>query len=431
MYPKGERIHGGARSFSLNVRSFTSVFPAILATALLAGAAVVAAQSTATKAPREQGPTVTTIHFPPVPKPLLPTAFDGWVQVGKPVLSRDPAQIDASGTAALKEYGFSYGEVAQYTRDADETLSMRALHFDDTSGTYGAYSFYRRNGWAREDIGAGAASDHNRVLFWKGNTVVDANFSHIGPMTAGEMRSIASHLPEPRGNKALAPPILAFLPSANLVQRTTHYALGAAGYAGGDGVLPTSLVGFDMDAETVTANYSLASGPATLTIIEYPTPQIAQAQEKMIRDYIQAGVKSGGKGTQPPWTKALQNSDQASLEVRRSGLLVVVVSGDAIPDESHRLIEMVHYEADLTAIPQPVESEAAKTGRLLLGIAVIVIVGSLAAILLGFFLGGGRAIWRIAHGKPASSVYDEEFIHLDLTEKLEEESAIHRQNPER
>jgi hypothetical protein len=116
----------------------------------------------------------------------------------------------------------------------------------------------------------------------------------------------------------------------------------------------------------------------------------------------------------------LQDSDTASLEVRHSGVLVALVSGDAIPDESHRLIEMVHYEADLTAIPQSVESDVSKTSRLLLGIASIVIVGSLAAILLGFFLGGGRALYRIAHGKPASSVYDEEFIHLDLREELEE-----------
>jgi hypothetical protein len=43
-----------------------------------------------------------------------------------------------------------------------------------------------------------------------------------------------------------------------------------------------------------------------------------------------------------------------------------------------------------------------------------VIVGSSAAILLGFFLGGGRAMYRIARGKPASSVYETEFISLNL-----------------
>jgi hypothetical protein len=399
-------------------------FLIFIGSAALACSALAAAAQTAPGKP-SHGSTVTTIQLPPAPKPILPDAFDGWIEQGKPTLTRDPAQADAAGAAALKEYGFSYSELAHYQRDVNETLTMRALRFEDTSGTYGAYSFYRQNGWANEKIGTGAASDKNRVLFWKGDTVVDATFSRVGPMTAGELRSVAAHLPTPTGNRALPPPILGFLPTGNLDHQTTHYAEGPAGYAGGDGVLPPGLVGFDKDAEALTANYSLPSGPATLTIIEYPTPQIAIAQEAVIRNYIQAGSKA-----QPPWTKALNDSDQASLEVRHSGLLVALVSGDAIPDESHRLVEMVHYEANLASIPQSTESEVEKTSKLLLGIAGIVIVGSITAILLGLFLGGGRAIWRVAHGKPASSVYDEEFIHLDLRGDVDErQNAIHRPHP--
>jgi hypothetical protein len=253
------------------------------------------------------------------------------------------------------------------------------------------------------------------VLFWKGETVVDATFSHIGPMSAGEMRELASYLPSPRGNKALMPPILASLPQGSLDGQTTHYALGPAGYAGAGGVLPPELVGFDRGAEAVTASYSLNSGPATLTIIDYPTPQMAEALEPKIRDYIKAGGNA-----QPAWPKPLVDSDLASLEVRRSGPLVAIVSGDAIPDESHKLIEMVHYEADVTAIPQPTDSEVKKTAQLLMGIAAIVIVGGSAALLLGFFLGGGRALYRIVRGKPASSVFDEEFISINLREEWDE-----------
>jgi hypothetical protein len=179
-------------------------------------------------------------------------------------------------------------------------------------------------------------------------------------------------------------------------------------------VLPAAIAGFDRGAEAITADYALSSGPATLTLLEYPTPQIARMEEDAIRGYIN-GVKQAGKA-QPTWPQPLQDSDLASLEVRRSDVLVALVSGDAIPDESHRLLESVHYEAELTSIPQPVESEIARTSKLLFGIAALVGVGSLAAILLGFFLGGGRALVRVARGKPASSVYDEEFIHLDLKE---------------
>jgi hypothetical protein len=52
-----------------------------------------------------------------------------------------------------------------------------------------------------------------------------------------------------------------------------------------------------------------------------------------------------------------------------------------------------------------------------------VLLGSSAAILLGFFLGGGRALYRIARGKPVSSVYEEEFIRLDLREEWVEPLA--------
>jgi hypothetical protein len=173
-------------------------------------------------------------------------------------------------------------------------------------------------------------------------------------------------------------------------------------------------VGFDRGAEAVTATYTLRSGPATLTIIDYPTPQMGAAQESKIRAYIKAGGPKAGNQVQPAWPKPLADSDQASLEVRRSGPLVAIVSGDAIPEESHKLLATVHFESNLISIPQPTESEVAKTSQLLIGIVTLIIIGCSAAVLLGVFLGGGRALYRVARGKPASSVYDAEFTSLHL-----------------
>jgi hypothetical protein len=228
-------------------------------------------------------------------------------------------------------------------------------------------------------------------------------------MSAAELRELAGQLPVPDGSRALTPPILHNLPKDSLDGQTTHYAVGPAGYVGSGGVLPPELVSFDRGAEAVTATYTLRSGPATLTLIDYPTPQMAAAQETRIRAYIKAGSQA-----QPAWPKPLQDSDLASLEVRRSGPLVALVSGDAIPEESHKLLATVHFESDLTSIPQPMESEVSKTSKLLIGITELVLIGSAAAILLGFFLGGGRALYRIARGKPLSSVYEEEFTSLNL-----------------
>jgi hypothetical protein len=356
----------------------------------------------------------TVLTLPPSPKAILPDAFDGWVTAETSKTVTDPAQADPTNAAALKEYGFNAAVEASYKREG-QTLSLRALRFDDASGAYGAYSYYRQNGWPKEEIGTGAASDNKRVLFWVGTTVVDATFSQIGPESAGELREIARQLPAVYGSSSLPPPILVSLPKAQLDPQTTHYALGPAGYAGAGGVLPPSLVKFDKGAETLTANYSLTSGVATLTLIDYPTPQIAHAQVDAIRAYLKAGSQAT-----PPWPKPLNDSDTASLEVRDSGPLVVIVSGDAIPDDSHRLIESVHYDAEMTAIPQPVQSDIEKTSKLLMGIAVLSLIGGGAAILLGGFFGGGRALYRKVTGKPTSSVFDMEFIHLDLREKAVE-----------
>ncbi len=358
--------------------------------------------------PAAHNPAPVKVELPRPPKPLLPDAFAGWVSEAKINTVTDATQADQVNAAALKEYDFSRAAIAGFKRD-DETLNIRALQFNDTSGAYGAYTFYRQNGWPKEEIGSGATSNRNRVLFWQGNIVVDATFSRVGPMSASELRELAAQLPTAVGNKAIAPPILSNLPQASLDKQTTHYAMGPAGYAGAGGALPPELVGFDRGAEAVTATYSLASNPATLTIIDYPTPQMAAAQETRIRDYIKAGANA-----RPAFPKPLADSDQASLEVRRSGPLVILVSGDAIPDESHKLLESVHFREELVSIPQPGDSEVNKTGKLLFGIAELVIIGSCAAILLGFFLGGGRAIYRIARGKPASSVYETEFIRLNL-----------------
>jgi hypothetical protein len=384
--------------------------------AALAGGQLVWSQKVQPSAAEKKA--ATTLTLPPSPTAVLPDAFDGWDASEPPKTVNDAATLDPANAAALKEYGLNFGVVANYKREG-ETLAMRALRFDDESGAYGAYSYYRQNGWPKESIGTGAASDKNRVIFWRGDTVVDATFSHMEPMSAGELREIADKLPMPGGNKDIAPPVLGYLPQANLQGQTTHYALGPSGYVGAGGVLPPGLVRFDLGAETATTNYSLSSGIATLTLIEYPTPQIAQAQEGAIRAYIKAG-----SAAQPAWPKPLTDSDTASLEVRRSGVLVALVSGDAVPDESHRLVELVHFEVSLTSMGQPQASDIQKTAKLLMGIAGIVIVGSLTAILLGFFLGGGRALYRRARGLPASSVFDEEFIHLDLREEFVEGGEV-------
>jgi hypothetical protein len=63
-------------------------------------------------------------------------------------------------------------------------------------------------------------------------------------------------------------------------------------------------------------------------------------------------------------------------------------------------------------MPLEFHAEVQKTYSLLVSIAILCGVGALAAIVLGLFLGGGRALVRVLQGKPAAT--EPEFLRIDL-----------------
>ena len=153
--------------------------------------------------------------------------------------------------------------------------------------------------------------------------------------------------------------------------------------------------------EAVTAQYTARDGKGTLTLLEYPTPQIAIARAKAIDEQLKQGAVTGGNAT--------------ALGVHRSGPLVAITSGNFSTNEAQALLANVKYEAEVTwNHPEGYVSEVKKTARLLLGILYLTGILGTASILLGLFLGGGRALLRRLRGKPVSTLNDDYFISLKL-----------------
>jgi len=277
----------------------------------------------------------------------------GWVATDPLKKITDPAEADPANTAALKEYDFTDGVLASYKR-GDETLSLHALRFHDASGAFGAYSFYRQNGCPKKT--SAPAQPQTTIAFCSGSGILlSMQLSPTSaPCPARNCVNWPAICPSPteRGHGASHS---ADLPHGSLDGQTNALCRRAIGLCWRGRSAAPEIVGFDRGAEAVTANYSLRSGPATLTIVDYPTPQIAMAQEARIRAYVKAGSQA-----QPAWPKPLVDSDQASLEVRRSGPLVALVSGDAIPEESHNLLATVHFDANLMSIPSPLSRRSAR-----------------------------------------------------------------------
>jgi hypothetical protein len=105
----------------------------------------------------------------------------------------------------------------------------------------------------------------------------------------------------------------------------------------------------------------------------------------------------------------------ATAKVRREGELVLLANGSFPPDAAQRMIENVHMrqEVSFDKDVQPVfHTEVQKTYSLLSNIALLSGVLMLAAVLLGLFLGGGRAAIRVMLGKSAAT--EPEFLSLHL-----------------
>jgi hypothetical protein len=345
----------------------------------------------------------------PAAPPLLPTDFAGWSLSGPAQESAAPEAADAANASVLKEFGFQQFSAAHYA-NADNKLSVRAIRFQDASGAFGAFTFFRRAGSIPEQIGRSAAWDGSHVLFWNGATLVDATLDKVTPMTASELRELAKDLPQPPGSANVAPPLPGYLPRQDLEVNQTHYSLGPEAYARGGGVLPPPLVDFPTSAEAVTANYSSRDGDGQMTLLIYPTPQMAAARLRDIDAFLKAG------NTKSAWPQALAESRPDSLLTRRSGPIVAITSGSLPAATAHKLINQVNYQADVVwNNPQGYISDGSKVARLILGIFALTGILGAAAILLGLFLGGGRALYRVLRGKPASAFQEEtEFIRLNL-----------------
>lgn len=327
---------------------------------------------------------VSTLAYAAPAPPLLPHKFAGWTET-----SSAPAAPAVAQAAAMKEYGLTQGITATYA-SGNNRLTVRAWKFQDATGSYGAFTFFLEP--KMRAIGTSGAAEGGHYLVWHGETVIDATFSHPASSDAAALNTLAAQLPSVGGGGASVPPSLPrYLPQQGLDAASVRYAIGPAAYQQMGGKLPPDAIGFGEDAEAVTAQYGPANAQGTLTLILYPTPQIAASHRKAIDAF---GKTSG-------------------LMTKQSGPLVAVVNRGY--PQAQKLLDAVRFK-DLVTInrPEGYVNEAARVAQLLMGIAGLTGLLIVASLLVAMFLGGGRALVRKLQGKPISAVNDEEFISLNL-----------------
>ncbi len=338
--------------------------------------------------------------------PLLPQGFGTWkiasaAPAAPAATPSSPVSLVNVSKEALEECGPQRSQIADYTQGG-RNLHVEAVQFGDRTGAFSAYTLVKRKDMTpQKELGSSAAVGDDAVLFTVGTSMVVAY-----PVTVADvagLKPLAEIMPKIMGNKGVAPLLPTMLPAKGLVDGSVRYALGGASYAAEGGILPAALLGWDKEAEAITAEYRDRRGAETLTMLLYPTPTIAGTYTRA----VQGQVSAAGR-------------EFANAKVRREGELVMLASGTFSPDEAEHMIENIHLKQQVSIDNdiQPTQHQVIQqTYSLLTNIAILSGVLMLAAVLLGLFLGAGRAAYRVMRGKPAAS--EPEFLSLHLNPQNE------------
>ncbi len=347
--------------------------------------------------------------------PILPKQFAGWQIEGSPQSTKDANAADPTNAALLKEYGFTDFEAASYKSDDGRTLKVRAARFADASGAFGAYTFYLQPEMAREEIGDQGASRDQRVLFYRGHILVEALFSQMSVMSAAGLRELAGALPRPGGNAANLPPILAFMPHHGYQVNTEKYAEGPLGLGAISSPLPAMLVDFGASPEVVLGQYSTPGGPATLMLIEYPTPALAAEHLRRIdAAHHAAQPQTGVEGVE----------DIGPFFDKRTGPIVAIAAGSLSQSDAQTLLGAVNYEASVTWNENTYFDKKNNVANLLVNIILLCIIVGAISLAAGVAFGGARVLLRRYFPGPIFGRADQdEFISLDLSEPVAGGSA--------
>src|SRR5208282_2442819 len=225
--------------------------------------------------------------------------------------------------------------------------------------------------------------------------LVDANFDRLTEMSAAELRELAGMLPDAKGAAGNLPTLPEYLPKSDAVENSAKYILGPQALLAAKAPVTPEQIDFSHDPEILIQDYSPESGPLTLMLVQYPTPQIAGER-----------------------LRVLQNAQQSSpntLLVRRSGPLVDIVTGAITSDEAQKLLTSVNYEAEVTWNEATSLSKRDNIGNLIVAVFSLIGIILLISLIFGVFFGGIRIVMkRLFPNRVFDRPEDVEFIELHL-----------------
>jgi uncharacterized protein DUF6599 len=315
----------------------------------------------------------------------LKAKFDAEDLHSKRALTGVTKQEQEAGFVALSSQTYEGGNGAG--------SQMILYTYRDSSGAYQGYTFLRGQ------PAANPAAD----MIVRGNLVLwVSGYAAISPE---DRKSIGTWL-ESASDHVASPPVADYLPTKGMEGRTQRYSLGPIAFrqalmelGRSDAASLTDAAGFSSHAEAMFGAYKNGKDSATLLLLEYPTPQLAELHLRHLQ-------------------RALADAKLTTSSIERKGSLLSIVLAPTSPEYADKLRGSVNYETQVTwnepsstATDPPITSTLVK-----IIIATFVFMG--VTLVLGIAFGGVRVITkRLFPGKVFDRKEQIEVLQLGLSGK--------------
>ncbi len=299
-------------------------------------------------------------------------------------------------TSPFSEEAGLVGESSQaYEDGSGGTWNMTLYTYGDSSGAYQAYTVMLVPG--STDL----PTPNPGVVLINGNRVL-----RTGAGLSPEQRKSVDAWLRSISDGVASPPIATYLPEAGKQPHSERYALGPIGFKAAaravakiDATAFADEAGFKSHAEAMLAKYKTAKDEATLLLLEYPTPQLAELHLRHLQ-------------------RALADAKWNTSSIERKGSLLSIVLAPTSPEYADKLRASVNYETQVTwnepsstATDPPITSTLVK-----IIIATFVFMG--VTLVLGIAFGGVRVITkRLFPGKVFDRKEQIEVLQLGLSGK--------------
>src|SRR5262249_31175455 len=222
--------------------------------------------------------------------------------------------------ALLSEAGFRHYARRTYRLSPSGRLTIETVALRDSKAAYSILSLLRTDVVRKGPPGDFAAGSAEDLIFSQSNVLVRIRSEAPGDLARRVARSVGNRI----GQRDQEPSLVANLPKAGLDPASLRYCLGPLAFAQYARPVAGKRIDFRDELEIAQARYSLEDQTGILSLVGFPTIQLAD-------EYFESlfGL--------------MDHDSKSELYIKKSGPMLAILEGNFAPRTADRLLSAIEF----------------------------------------------------------------------------------------